>query len=144
VNGTPAAGAPGRIPPRVAAVLLLLGLFVIGVVAGVALERIRDRRGHEGRRVRDGVPVWALPERDQRRHWARVSDRLGLSAEQRAAVDSILTRRAKQLEAARAEVEPTMSRIMNSARGQIDSLLTPEQRARLEDLRHQRAHEARR
>jgi Spy/CpxP family protein refolding chaperone len=33
---------------------------------------------------------------------------------------------------------------MNSARGQIDSLLTPEQRARLEDLRHQRAHEARR
>lgn len=139
MNGTPV--KPARVPPRVAAVLLLAGMFAIGVVAGVALERARDRRGREQHRVRDGVPVWALPERDQRRHWARVSDQLALTPEQRAQVDSILTRRARQLDAARAEVEPTMSAIMSSARSQIDSVLTPDQLARIQEMRRQRAKE---
>jgi len=139
VNGTPR--QPARVPPRVAAVLLLTGMFAIGVVAGVALERARDRRGREPHRVRDGVPVWALPERDQRRHWARVSDQLALTPEQRAQVDSILTRRARQLDAARAQVEPTMSAIMSSARSQIDSVLTPDQLARIQEMRRQRAKE---
>ena len=139
MNGTP--GKPARVPPRVAAVLLLTGMFAIGVVAGVALERARDRRGREQHRVRDGVPVWALPERDQRRHWARVSDRLALTPEQRVQVDSILTRRSRQLEAARAEVEPTMSAIMSSARSQIDSVLTPDQLTRIQEMRRQRAKE---
>jgi len=116
-------------------------MFAIGVVAGVALERARDRRGREPHRVRDGVPVWALPERDQRRHWARVSDQLALTPEQRAQVDSILTRRARQLDAARAQVEPTMSAIMSSARSQIDSVLTPDQLARIQEMRRQRAKE---
>ena len=138
MNGVP--GKPARVPPRVAAALLLTGMFAIGVVAGVALERTRDRRGPE-RRVRDGVPVWALPERDQRRHWARVSDQLALTPEQRAQVDSILTRRAAQLEAARAAVEPTMSAIMSSARSQIDSVLTPEQLSQIQEMRRQRAKE---
>lgn len=138
MNGVP--GKPARVPPRVAAALLLTGMFAIGVVAGVALERTRDRRGPE-RRVRDGVPVWALPERDQRRHWARVSDQLALTPEQRAQVDSILTRRAHQLDAARAAVEPTMSAIMSSARSQIDSVLTPEQLSQIQEMRRQRAKE---
>ena len=128
-----------RVPPKLAAALLLIGLFAIGVVAGVALERVRDHRLHEGRRVRDGVPVWALPERDQRRHWARVSDELSLTPEQRTAVDSILTRRSRQLEAARAQVEPMMSQIMSNARGQIDSLLTPEQLQKITEMRQRRA-----
>ena len=128
-----------RVPPKLAAALLLIGLFAIGVVAGVALERVRDHRLHEGRRVRDGVPVWALPERDQRRHWARVSDELSLTPEQRTAVDSILTRRSRQLEAARAQVEPMMSQIMSNARGQIDSLLTPEQLRKITEMRQRRA-----
>ena len=136
MSSTPASSP--RIPPRVAALLLLAGVFAIGAVLGVGLERVRDRaRGTH--RVRDGVPVWALPERDQRRHWARVSDRLALTPEQRASVDSILTIRARQLEAARAQVEPTMSSIMASARSQIDSVLTPDQRAKLQEMRRQRA-----
>ncbi|HET9940976.1 MAG TPA: hypothetical protein VFR25_07725 [Candidatus Eisenbacteria bacterium] len=139
MNGTP--GKPARVPPRVAAALLLIGMFAIGIVAGVALERVRDRRGRDQHRVRDGVPVWALPERDQRRHWARVSDQLALTPEQRAQVDSILTRRAAQLEAARAAVEPTMSAIMSSARSQIDSVLTKDQLARIQEMRRQRAKE---
>jgi len=139
VNGIP--GKPARVPPRIAAALLLTGMFAIGVVAGVGLERVRDRRGRQQHSVRDGVPVWALPERDQRRHWARVSDQLALTPEQRAQVDSILTRRARQLEAARAEVEPTMSAIMASARSQIDSVLTKDQLARIQEMRRQRAKE---
>jgi Spy/CpxP family protein refolding chaperone len=103
----------------------------------VGLERVRDR-ARETHRVRDGVPVWALPERDQRRHWKRVSEQLALTQQQRASVDSILTIRARQLEAARAQVEPTMSSIMASARSQIDSVLTPDQRAKLQEMRRQR------
>ena len=136
--------SPARVPPKIAAALLLFGLFAIGVVLGVAIERVRDKNAREGRRARSGIPVWALPERDQRRHWARVSDQLQLTPDQRAAVDSILTRRARQLEAARAQVEPTMSAIMGSARSQIDSVLTPEQRARLNEMRQRRAREGRR
>jgi hypothetical protein len=142
VSSTPA--SPPRIPPRLAALLLLAGVFAIGAVLGVGLERVRDRASRETHRVRDGVPVWALPERDQRRHWARVSDQLALTPGQRARVDSILTIRARQLEAARAQVEPTMSSIMVSARSQIDSVLTPDQRARLQELRRQRARGGRR
>lgn len=137
MTSTPA--SPPRIPPRVAALLLLAGVFAIGAVLGVGLERVRDRGGRETHRVRDGVPVWALPERDQRRHWKRVSEQLALTPGQRASVDSILTIRARQLEAARAQVEPTMSSIMSSARSQIDSVLTPDQRAKLQEMRRQRA-----
>jgi Spy/CpxP family protein refolding chaperone len=136
VSSTPASSP--RIPPRVAALLLLAGVFAIGAVLGVGLERVRDRT-RETHRVRDGVPVWALPERDQRRHWKRVSEQLALTQQQRASVDSILTIRARQLEAARAQVEPTMSSIMASARSQIDSVLTPDQRAKLQEMRRQRA-----
>ncbi|HEX5032197.1 MAG TPA: hypothetical protein VFX78_12165 [Candidatus Eisenbacteria bacterium] len=139
MNGTPR--KPARVPPQVAAALLLTGMFAIGIVSGVALERARDRRGRDQHRIRDGVPVWALPERDQRRHWARVSDQLALTPEQRTQVDSILTRRARQLEEARAEVEPTMSAIMLSARSQIDSVLTKDQLARIQEMRRQRAKE---
>jgi hypothetical protein len=142
VSSTPA--SPPRIPPRLAALLLLAGVFAIGAVLGVGLERVRDRAGREIHRVRDGVPVWALPERDQRRHWARVSDQLALTPGQRASVDSILTIRARQLEAARAQVEPMMSSIMKSARSQIDSVLTPDQRAKLQEMRRQRARGGRR
>lgn len=136
MSSTPASSP--RIPPRVAALLLLAGVFAIGAVLGVGLERVRDRT-RETHRVRDGVPVWALPERDQRRHWKRVSEQLALTQQQRASVDSILTIRARQLEAARAQVEPTMSSIMASARSQIDSVLTPDQRAKLQEMRRQRA-----
>jgi hypothetical protein len=142
VSSTPASSP--RIPPRLAAFLLLAGVFAIGAVLGVGLERVRDRAARETHRVRDGVPVWALPERDQRRHWARVSDQLALTPGQRASVDSILTIRARQLEAARAQVEPTMSSIMASARSQIDSVLTPDQRAKLQEMRRQRARGGRR
>jgi hypothetical protein len=142
VSSTPASRP--RIPPRLAALLLLAGVFAIGAVLGVGLERVRDRAGREIHRVRDGVPVWALPERDQRRHWARVSDQLALTPGQRASVDSILTIRARQLEAARAQVEPMMSSIMKSARSQIDSVLTPDQRAKLQEMRRQRARGGRR
>ena len=142
MSSTPA--SPPRIPPRLAAFLLLAGVFAIGAVLGVGLERVRDRAGREIHRVRDGVPVWALPELDQRRHWARVSDQLALTRGQRASVDSILTIRARQLEAARAQVEPMMSSIMKSARSQIDSVLTPDQRAKLQEMRRQRARGGRR
>ena len=128
-----------RIPPRAAAILLMVAVFVVGILAGFALDRAVYRAHHDWRfHGRGGAPIWMIPEVQQRRHWDRISDRLHLTPEQRAAVDSILTRRARQLEDARLRIDPMMRAIMEGTRHQIDSVLTPDQRARLEQLRRER------
>jgi Spy/CpxP family protein refolding chaperone len=138
MNETSSNPSRRRIPTRVAAALLLLAVFAVGLIAGFALDRVIHWR-HFGfhRWGRGPVPVWALSEGQQRRHWSRLSARLHLSPEQKTAVDSILTRRTRQLEETRARFEPAIHAVMEDARRQIDSVLTPDQRARLEKFRRE-------
>jgi Spy/CpxP family protein refolding chaperone len=139
----PPEGTPSRrggIPPRIAAALVLLATFALGAAAGVLADRRLARHGGE-RRIegRGSVPSWLnRPESEHRKYWSRIHDQLGLTSEQRAAVDTLLSRRARQLEAARHQMEPEMLRIMRTTRAQIDSILTPDQRARLEEIRKER------
>src|SRR5262245_28427435 len=138
---TPSPTPSRRIPPRAAAILVLIAVFLVGILAGFALDRAMFRaHRHDWRHrgPRGGVPIWMIPEAQQRSHWGRISDRLHLTPEQRTAVDSILTRRARQLEEARLRIDPMMRAIMDDTRNQIDSVLTPEQRAQLEQLRRER------
>lgn len=127
-------------PPRVAAALVLLAVFVLGAAAGVLADRKLARRDARPRLEREGrVPSWLnRPEAEHRKYWSRIHDQLGLTSEQRAAVDTLLSRRARQLEAARHQMEPEMLRIMQATRAQIDSVLTPEQRRKLEEIRKER------
>jgi Spy/CpxP family protein refolding chaperone len=139
----PPDGAPRPrtgLSPRIAAALVLLAVFVLGAAAGVLADRKLSRREASRRHEREGrVPSWLnRPESEHRQYWSRIHDQLGLTPDQRAAVDTLLSRRARQLEAARHQMEPEMLRIMQVTRAQIDSVLTPEQRLKLEEIRKER------
>jgi hypothetical protein len=115
-------------------------VFALGAVAGVLADRRfarhpGDRREERGSRI----PSWLnRPESEHRKYWSRIHDQLGLAPEQRAAVDTVLARRARQLDTARHRMEPEMLAIMQTTRAQIDSILTPEQRVKLEEIRKER------
>ena len=125
--------------PRIASVLVLAATFTLGAVLGMVLDRTVHHRWSDPREGwRGGGPPWAQHEAEHRRRWARVAQQLELTPAQAAAADSIFAQRSKQLEAARSQMEPAMKEIMKAARQQIDSLLTPAQRTKLQEMRRQR------
>src|SRR5512140_875767 len=134
---TPEGGGPRRlVPPGVLAAIVLFMTIVLGGVAGLALDRTVLGSATSGRR--DHVPFWALSNEDRRRHWIELSRSLKLTADQNAAIDSVLSQQSRQLETARQEIEPEIRQIMDLTRARIDSLLTPDQRSRLEQLVRER------
>lgn len=134
-------GGPPRnrvMPAGVLAALVLLMTIVLGGMAGLALDR--TVLGAGAGTPRDHVPFWALSNADRHRRWVEVSRSLKLTPAQNAAIDSVLAQQSRQLEAARHEIEPHIHEIMNVTRARIDSVLTPDQRARLEkEYRDRRA-----
>jgi Spy/CpxP family protein refolding chaperone len=101
------------------ALMFLLGALLVGAVLGLSADRILGR---------------AQPETPLARRQAMYDD-LGLSSAQRASMDSLLDQRHCQISRTLATVEPKLDSIRASARVQIDRLLTPEQRTRLEARR---------
>lgn len=127
------------VPPRLAAALVLLAVFALGAAAGVLADRQLARRSWAREEGSGRVPRWLhRPASEHRKYWNRIHDQLGLTPEQGVAVDTLLSRRARQLDEARHRMEPEMLRIMQEARAQIDSVLTPEQRQKLEEIRKER------
>lgn len=132
-----------RVSPRVVSVIVLLVTLLVGALGGIWLDRNHLRRDMERRSAwRGRASVWGPSEREHRRRWTRWAQELELTQEQRAAADTIFAQRARQLDAARAVVEPDMKEIMRVARQQIDSLLTPEQRAEFQQMRGKHKREA--
>jgi Spy/CpxP family protein refolding chaperone len=113
---------------------LLAATFVAGALAGAAVDRmLMDEPDRDD-------------DRDRRRSY--IIDRVEMSSEQRAAIDSILERRSDRMRAIWREVRPRMDAVTDSARSEIMDVLTPEQRAeyerRLEERRRDRdGHEGR-
>ena len=103
------------------AILVLLGAVVVGYALGFAADRatLRDRL----------APRW-----DQHAVRAQLHDELGLSAAQRAAVDSILDRRNERREALLAPLKPQLDALYDSARAQIRVRLTPEQQGKWDEI----------
>lgn len=137
----PAPPAPAKrgLSPRIVSVVVLLATFGVGVLGGIVLDRHHlhrefGRRGGWRDRGRHGP----FSDSDHRRRWGTMAKKLDLTPEQQAAADSIFAQRSRQLAALRQGVEPDMKRIMDEARSQIDSLLTPEQKAKLEAMRKDR------
>lgn len=125
--------------PRIVSVVVLLAVFGVGILGGIVLDRHHlhrelGRRGGWRDRERHG----SFSDSDHRRRWGMMAKKLDLTPEQQAAADSIFAQRSRQLTALRQGVEPEMKRIMNEARSQIDSLLTPEQKAKFDALRKNR------
>jgi Spy/CpxP family protein refolding chaperone len=98
------------------ALMFLLGALLVGAILGFSADRV----------LRDGGP---RPGRQA------MYDDLQLTAQQRAAMDSLLDERHCQIARTLATVEPKLDSIRASARAQMDRLLTPEQRTRLEARR---------
>lgn len=98
------------------ALMFLLGALVVGAILGFSADRVIGDGGFKhGRQA--------------------MYDDLRLTPAQRASMDSLLDQRHCQLARTLATVEPKLDSIRAGARAQMDRLLTPEQRVRLEERR---------
>ena len=95
--------------------LLLLAVFAAGVAAGIGLDRAIATGSRLEARLNTGMP--------------EVLGRLGLSREQRQAVDSLLERSRPRAQAAMAELVPRLGAIADSLDAELRGILTPAQRA---------------
>lgn len=111
--------------PRAAAAVLLALTFVVGVLTGVVLDRA----------LLPGPPRWEREERVRESYRDRLARELQLTPQQQAQIDSILRTQQAQVRALRRRVAPEFRRIFQETRRKIEAVLTPEQRARLEELR---------
>jgi len=125
---TPPAGRPTG---RKTAIAVLLLVALAGGLAGIALDRrvLLPRADHGfGHGPRGHSPR----DREFRRRFSR---EIGLSADQQARIDSIMERRGRELRAMRRQVQPQLDSIISRTRRELDSVLTPEQRVKAEELR---------
>ncbi|HKK07800.1 MAG TPA: hypothetical protein VKA44_02840 [Gemmatimonadota bacterium] len=113
---------------------LVLGLtFAAGLAGGVALDRRVLDGGHAAARraARDRGPVIE-----------RFASDLGLTAAQRDSIETILDHYRARMKAIWQDVHPRYSAIVDSARNEIETVLTPDQvqqyRALLEREAHRR------
>ncbi|HEX5725776.1 MAG TPA: hypothetical protein VFX98_09950 [Longimicrobiaceae bacterium] len=116
---------------RLLGMALLTATFVAGGLAGAAFSR--------GLEAREPTPAAATSARecegDRRGGRTAILDQLGLSADQRAAIDRIMERRRTETEAFWNQEGVRMRAIVDSTREEIRTVLTPEQRARYDQLR---------
>lgn len=124
----------------VQAALLLVATLILGVVAGVALDRWVLRPGRDA--------VTAMPGMDQRprfdpagmrmRFSNQLARELGLEPAQRLAIDSLLRLQQSRARAVMIEREPELRRIAAETRTAIRGILTEEQWKRWQELRERR------
>jgi hypothetical protein len=111
------------------ALLLLLGTATASYALGFTSERVMGRdRTQEC--ARNG---------DQRAMRARLGDELGLSAEQRGALDRILDERHRQMTVLLAPVRPQMDSVSEATRTQIRAMLAADQQARFDKFHQEMA-----
>lgn len=119
--------------PRAMAALLLAAVFLLGGLAGVALDRL----------VLSPKPaphkhVSRLSPESAHRYSRYLGKELSLSKEQEARVDSILIFRQSQTRALATEVHPRFEAIAEQTRADVEQVLTPEQKTKYEQLRARR------
>ena len=100
--------------------LLLLAVFAAGVGAGIGLDRALESGSKLETRLSTGMPA--------------VLGRLGLTPEQRRAVDSLLERSGPRAQAVMTEMVPRLGAIADSLEAELRRILTPAQRVRLDSL----------
>ena len=112
---------------RLLTALLLVGTFALGSVTGVALTLwVRSDDHHHGPH-RGPPPGGPLP-----------LDELGLSSEQRQRADAVFERHRPELDAILEEGFPKVRRVNDQIESEIREILTPEQRARLDEWQARR------
>jgi Spy/CpxP family protein refolding chaperone len=122
--------SPRRPGSRALATVVLLLVALAGVLAGIALDRRVLLPRMFGPRFEHGARYH--PSREFRRRFAQ---ELGLSAEQQTRIDSIMSRQRRELRAIRQSVQPELDSIVSRTRRELDSVLTPEQRKKAQEIR---------
>ena len=107
------------------ALTFLLGALLVGGALGFSADRVmlRDKLCPGGR--------------DQKGFRARMFDELDLTAEQRAAMDSLLDDRHRQMRALMAPIRPKLDSISDASWAQMTTIMTDAQRAELERMRRE-------
>lgn len=103
------------------ALIALIGTLVVGGAVGFSLDRFVARDACRGTSGRAGLRQYLAQE-------------LELTPVQRSAVDSILDKRHRDMNAAFAPVRPTLDSIRIAARGEIMKLLDDRQRPRFQKM----------
>jgi hypothetical protein len=106
------------------ALMFLLGALLVGGALGFAADRVV---------MRDKMCAPA----DRRALRDRMSDELGLSAAQRATLDTILDERHAQLTALIQPIRPQLDVVKDTARQRIRRMLTAEQQAVFDEMQRQ-------
>lgn len=117
---------------RLATIGVLALVFVAGGAVGAALQRVLAPEPG------GSIPGAAVEDRRQRgngRHEGkRIVDRVGLTEEQKAKVDSIVAYHRRRVGELWRELGPRFEAVTESTRADIRRILTPEQRARYDSL----------
>jgi hypothetical protein len=117
-----------------AAVVLALCVSV-GTIAGVVLDRVLLIPNHIGRRAPAPRGPRALWPASQAASRDRLAIELALTDSQRVKLDTVLSRQTARFRAAREVIQPQVDSIFQQTRAQIDSMLTPQQRDQLRNIR---------
>lgn len=118
--------------------MLVIGTALIaGLVGGAAFDRyvLLPRRVEAFRQQRNNRPS---PEEMQKRFLDRMTKDLGLTEVQRSGMAAIYTRQGTSMDSLSRLMRPVYDSIYRAGRAEVDSLLNPEQRAKLAELRKQR------
>jgi periplasmic protein CpxP/Spy len=122
-----------RMNATATAIFLLLAAFAGGLLTGVLLERaLLPAAAEASTRV-------VAPRPGSAEDRERMARELGLTAEQRTRIDEILDEQQRQIRAIMSETRPRTREVLRETRTRIEEVLTPEQRARFEEL-HAAAH----
>ena len=124
---------------RVLAVVVLLTIGLAGVAGGVALDRYYILPHRYGMRPpQDGRSfVFGAPRGGRGVFIDRLNHYLELTPAQRTRFDSLMDRQEHELRQARAVAQPHIDSIVSETRREIDSILTPAQREKLNRLREE-------
>ena len=117
---------------------LVIGLIVVcSALAGAAVERVVIQRMMRHRPGGPGGPGRGSPEQDARRRndmLDRMTKELSLSASQRAGIDSVMRRTDSSLHAIRLEMQPSIEKVFEGSRAEIETRLSAEQRVQFEKM----------
>lgn len=104
---------------------LLAVTFIAGALAGAAIDRAVSSDSRTETRER---------QEDNDRERSYIIDRVDMSEDQRATIDSILELRVHRMRDVWRQVAPRLDAITDSTRSEIMDVLTPEQREQYESM----------
>lgn len=131
------------VPARWVAALVLGATVAVGVIAGIAIDRVALRPGSSTMFADSAFhPLSSAlrsptPE-ERRRIRAQLSRELSLTPAQDSAFDAIMMHRAGEFSALREEIRPRVEQLVSDVRSDMEQVLTPDQRERFRKLQSQR------